>query len=559
MTSVSTLAPPGAHIRPEAPVRPRFDRYAVRALSRRLVAQEPGCKALSQCGLPISEAVAGPGLILTENGRMVGGQLVACRSPLRCAWCSPMQWRIAEETGLEYMRRHEEAGGWVAATTFTIPHARSDRLTDSLGALFQTWSGIRKHRPIVRAKKDVGVLTALSVLQVKWSERSGWHPHLHVAWLCMGDVARAESLIGSLQSGWQARASTVTGRSASPVSGQGMVAFTSLGFWKYCKPDDPLHPKNDCLHPDHAGCGMCTTQEDPLDGSPVGPGPLDDSPVVGEGGPVGGLEILSGVGVLAAEGSARHQAVLAEYLTGMAGYRRIPSTFREVAKIYGEVSPPNLWSSPAGGGPRVWVHPALAAEVELHRRPDGPSLDWGIANAVRNPDGTARAWAEHLDRPVEVVTHPNDGAPVLGFPKDVDGKSPSMQAAQGAESMSNTMNNEAIEARLGLANILVSRLGVKEHRNALLDAMDKEGKDKATIEGRETAEGLHELVVELNDPGLLADYEKALHAYISDANGFPSRVIAMAVEVNTVRAADAGSVTPPPPPAPSMNGEKASA
>lgn len=425
-------------------------------MSRVLMRDEPGARKLAQCGLPIPERGGGPPLILTEGARIYGGQLAACQSPLRCAWCSPMQWDIAARTGLWYSNRHVRAGGWVAQTTLTVPHRKGTPFASSLELLLDGWRGLRKSRPLARAREEFDVVTPVAVQHVTWSPRAGFHPHLHVAWFARGDSSRGDELTEVVGEAWRHRISNMSGREGrprSPAGSGGSVIMTTAGFWAYLAPDHPLHPTNDCGHPDHQGCDRCRKPDGggrsgPGGSGGWGAGDWDSSPWdSGEhaddffqweqdfggdewdsdwGVDTPGMEILSGVGAAAERGDRQAGAVLREFFSATVNRARIVSQWGQLRRRFG--SPPVEPVKPAArveGRGRVWLHPRLVAAVELRRRRWGRGwINDGLQTAVdKDPWEAAEVWSVVTGEPVTVRRHDGDGAPVIGFDEDLVGVS----------------------------------------------------------------------------------------------------------------------------------------
>jgi hypothetical protein len=549
----------------------------MRALGRRLCRDHPDCTTLAQCGLPIGGQEDGPGLLLTEAGRMVGGQLVACRSPLRCAWCSPMQWQLAEQEGAEYLRRHQAAGGWIVHSALTVPHRKLDSLDLVTGQLFGSWRRLKDQRLFRAARRRAKVLTAITVLQILWSKEHGWHPHLHVAWLCVGDPADADWFGDQVRVAWRINAEKVTGRRTSPRSAHSELVFTSLGFWKYCKPDDPLHPKNDCRHPKHKGCPKCRApkddplgDQDPLDGDrgpepgpgrwdgPMDPGgPLDPSGPLGDG----PLEVFSQVAPAAHRGNTQALAVFTEYLTSLANRRRIPSGFQHVRRLYGPVDMPDPWSTPGEGGARVWIHPQLAALLELHQRQGSPTLGDVIELAVSDPIGAAAVAEMHLDEPVAVERHTEDGCPILGRPSDLAehpsaARSQADQPTTRSNAMRNTNSSPADDGRRRILEMTLDQAENEKHRKELLGAVvDSDSRAKSTRDLRAAAGDLHEAVIDFGDDALQSRWETVIVQQMAEMGGIQGPLLKMALEINDAR--QGKTVAPKPVAAVEDDGEAA--
>lgn len=387
------------------------ERVAVRAMQRRLARTIPGCSKLRQCGLPVPASVNGPGLLLVENGRPVGGQLVACMSPLRCGFCSPLQWQIAADKLAVWSLRHEASGGWILHSALTVPHRFSDDLAELSGGLFGAWSGRSSGDKVFRrALEAVDLVATVPVFQVTYSDRAGFHPHLHAAFFGRGPAARVDGFAEDVERMWRKRVEASGLGRPGRAGVYSELVTNSQGFVEYLDPDHERHPNNDCAHPDHPKCQLCRADDDSeADG---GWGESWDSP--GESDPWASMRVLSQVGLSGVNGHRGHQAVMAKYLSGLGRRRRIVSGFRQLSSAYG---PADLsLVSPPSGGRRCWVHPRLAAQVELCRHGgSGSLLHDGLAVASDDPGAAASLWAAALGRRVVVGVHREDGSPVFSL------------------------------------------------------------------------------------------------------------------------------------------------
>ena len=391
-------------------------------MTRRLAATQPPeakAKTISECGLPIGGA---SGRVLIERGRVVPGQIRACRQGLRCPVCSVAQWKTLGEKVDWFCGHHETEGGWFAHSALTIPHTSADSLQTVLGRLAASWKDLRNHAGY-RAERDRLNASAITTLQIKWSPQNGWHPHYHVLWLLEGRHP-IEPFAEAVAAAWAAQ----TGRRGRPAT----EAHTELirnrqGFWEYLSHEDDRHPANDCLHPDHMGCDRCNPRPPgSFRGQPVEPtpGPIRQpvrpvrqprpprtrpvrQPRPFQPRPIRGFEVFSELGWAALDGSRKAQALLAQYIRGTAGHGRVRK-FAHLSRRYGP--PPEHEPRHQPGGERMWISGDIWSTVELFNRGTGSPFD-----AIEDPEQTAAVLSTVTDRRIIVTTAADDGAPSLVF------------------------------------------------------------------------------------------------------------------------------------------------
>ena len=67
-----------------------------------------------------------------------------------------------------------------ALITFTMPHYRSQRLSDNVAALLTAYRNLTRNGPYRRLCAAAGLAHSIRSLEVTWGHRNGFHPHLHV-------------------------------------------------------------------------------------------------------------------------------------------------------------------------------------------------------------------------------------------------------------------------------------------------------------------------------------------------------------------------------------------
>ncbi len=114
------------------------------------------------------------------SGLAYYGNLQVCGRGAVCPLCGA---RIAEhnrgeiQTALDVWRGY---GGVPALLTFTMPHYRSQGLTENIRALLKAFRGLTGHGSYRGLAKAAGLAHSIRSIEVTWGRRNGFHPHLHV-------------------------------------------------------------------------------------------------------------------------------------------------------------------------------------------------------------------------------------------------------------------------------------------------------------------------------------------------------------------------------------------
>lgn len=180
---------------PSAPQAPEGDRgfqvirreaYRLRSGQRGLVYEAH--RSLSLCGSsrrPIpgeDPESAWASLTCDEAGRADFGGLTRCASPWACPCCAP-RLASARARVLAPQIAARTAVGWSSwLVTLTLRHGRHDALADLLGGLRTGWSRLTSGRWWADLRAE-GVPEYVRGLDLTWSDRNGWHPHVHVVLL----------------------------------------------------------------------------------------------------------------------------------------------------------------------------------------------------------------------------------------------------------------------------------------------------------------------------------------------------------------------------------------
>lgn len=105
--------------------------------------------------------------------------LQTCGSVWHCPVCAA---KISEKRRRQLSRlvkAHLEAGGSVWMTTYTVSHKKSTDLAALVENILAARRKMRQGRRGMGLRTCFQVVGTVSVLEVTWSPRHGWHPHIH--------------------------------------------------------------------------------------------------------------------------------------------------------------------------------------------------------------------------------------------------------------------------------------------------------------------------------------------------------------------------------------------
>lgn len=100
-----------------------------------------------------------------------------CERQHSCPVCHAKR-AAARAEELTRMQAGDAPGAW-RMLTLTMHHHRGQKLAELAGLLMAAWRKTRRTRA-VRVIFDRRVTASARCLEVTWSERNGWHPHLHI-------------------------------------------------------------------------------------------------------------------------------------------------------------------------------------------------------------------------------------------------------------------------------------------------------------------------------------------------------------------------------------------
>ena len=165
------------------------------------------------CGLGILDNPdGGPGLarhlMSHKTGAVRQSNVMTCHSPFACTVCAP---KVAARRALALapqLEAHVVEGRTVSLLTLTARHGRRHSLKDVHTALRTAWSRVTSGKWWASLRK-AGAVSYVRGYDVTWSEKHGWHPHIHVT-LSLGAEHDDADVCEAILTRWQ-NALTVLG------------------------------------------------------------------------------------------------------------------------------------------------------------------------------------------------------------------------------------------------------------------------------------------------------------------------------------------------------------
>lgn len=185
---------------PEQESEGRIQRFALQSESARLLPKERVAECLRQI-VPLSAGVQVQHSPLTKSAHYSG--LKTCASVWHCPVCAA---KISERRRVELqtiIKKHQEMGGFVYMTTYTISHKKYDDLEDLLQRFMEARRKAKAGRGGQSLKEDFQIAGTVSVLEVTWSEANGWHPHVHELVFCMLPRLEEDKYEARMRDAWE--------------------------------------------------------------------------------------------------------------------------------------------------------------------------------------------------------------------------------------------------------------------------------------------------------------------------------------------------------------------
>lgn len=107
--------------------------------------------------------------------------LVVCGSVWTCPVCAA---KISERRRIELKHAfdtHHKNDGKIALLTLTFRHSRDDDLKEIMERFIQATSRFKSGKRFNNLRKKMGMIGSVRDFEITWSERNGFHPHVHYA------------------------------------------------------------------------------------------------------------------------------------------------------------------------------------------------------------------------------------------------------------------------------------------------------------------------------------------------------------------------------------------
>jgi len=113
-----------------------------------------------------------------EDGRARTAGVHRCDSLYLCPVCTLRRAVEIQERARRFARASIDAGAWVYMVTLTVRHERGDALAELKDGLAGALRKAQQGAPYKRMQ-EAGLIGVFRTVEVRYSERAGWHPHLH--------------------------------------------------------------------------------------------------------------------------------------------------------------------------------------------------------------------------------------------------------------------------------------------------------------------------------------------------------------------------------------------
>jgi hypothetical protein len=163
----------------------RVRRWSLQATAGAILPNERVAKCLRE-RVPVAPHVGVAFVPATHSANY--RNLQCCSSVWSCPMCASLISERRREELARLVKAHTETGGGVYMTTYTIRHKRYDELLPLQRRFLAARRRAKQGRRGVALRDDHGIIGTVSVLEVTWSERNGWHPHVHELVFTSGEI-----------------------------------------------------------------------------------------------------------------------------------------------------------------------------------------------------------------------------------------------------------------------------------------------------------------------------------------------------------------------------------
>lgn len=154
----------------------RSERYALQSVAKKAIPNE----RVSKCLRLSFNGEIEVWKHLKTNRSFYNGLLV-CGSVWNCPVCAA---KISERRRTELQQAFDtwkEQEGKLALLTLTFSHKKTDILKDTLKKFTSATSRFASGKRYNRIRTEMGLIGRIRVFEITWSERNGFHPHIHLA------------------------------------------------------------------------------------------------------------------------------------------------------------------------------------------------------------------------------------------------------------------------------------------------------------------------------------------------------------------------------------------
>lgn len=125
----------------------------------------------------------------TNRGSTRLGGLMVCDAGHICPICHARKMTKEQQIVSHLVHDHYQAAGVLVDAVLTVPHRLNEPLATVLDRLDSTWKSLRSSPIWKGLTRELGIVGCVRRLEVTLGHH-GWHPHLHVSFLCKLDLAQ---------------------------------------------------------------------------------------------------------------------------------------------------------------------------------------------------------------------------------------------------------------------------------------------------------------------------------------------------------------------------------
>lgn len=145
----------------------------------------------SRVGACLRHRLGGSSIMVstTNRGTTRLSGLMVCDAGHICPVCHARKMVKEQQIVSHLVHEHYLSGGVLVDAALTVPHRINEPLATVLERLESTWKGLRSSPIWKRLTRELGIVGCIRRLEVTLGNH-GWHPHLHVSFLCKLDLAK---------------------------------------------------------------------------------------------------------------------------------------------------------------------------------------------------------------------------------------------------------------------------------------------------------------------------------------------------------------------------------